>query len=89
MTSEDSITICDGERELFTESRTALRTIWAETTHQMQSLRDNPESANEEFALKQDAEDLGLTVDLKFDPSEDVAAPYILKGAAPKSGYLA
>ncbi|ACA85850.1 phosphoribosylformylglycinamidine synthase [Shewanella woodyi] len=88
LTSEDCITICDGERELFTESRTALRTIWAETTHQMQSLRDNPESANEEFALKQDAKDLGLTVDLKFDPSEDVAAPFILKGAAPKMAIL-
>ncbi|TRY15747.1 phosphoribosylformylglycinamidine synthase [Shewanella hanedai] len=88
LTQEDKITICDGERELFAESRTALRTIWAETTHQMQSLRDNSVCANEEFALKQDANDLGLTVDLKFDPSEDVAAPYILKGVAPKMAIL-
>ncbi len=88
LTQEDKITICDGERELFAESRTALRTIWAETTHQMQSLRDNSVCANEEFALKQDANDPGLTVDLKFDPSEDVAAPYILKGVAPKMAIL-
>ena len=88
LTQEDNITICDGERELFVESRTALRTIWAETTHQMQLLRDNPVCANEEFELKQDESDLGLTVDLKFDPSVDVAAPYILKGVAPKMAIL-
>ncbi|ABV37723.1 Phosphoribosylformylglycinamidine synthase [Shewanella sediminis HAW-EB3] len=88
LTSADLITICDGEREVLSESRTSLRTIWAETTHRMQSLRDNPECALEEFKLKQDTTDLGLTVDLSFDPSEDLAAPYILKGAAPKMAIL-
>lgn len=88
LTANDTITIKDGEREMLVESRTDLRTIWAETTHKMQSLRDNPECADEEFVLKQDASEPGLTVDLKFDPSEDVAAPFILKGAAPKMAIL-
>jgi len=88
LTPADVITICDGEREVLSESRTSLRTIWAETTHQMQTLRDNPECALEEFKLKQDTADQGLTVNLSFDPSEDVAAPYILKGAAPKMAIL-
>jgi len=88
LTSDDVIRIRDGEREVLSESRTSLRTIWAETTHRMQALRDNPECALEEFTLKQDTADLGLTVDLSFDPSEDVAAPYILKGAAPKMAIL-
>ncbi|MCL1093705.1 phosphoribosylformylglycinamidine synthase [Shewanella kaireitica] len=88
LTDTDQIAIFDGEREVLTETRTSLRTIWAETTYRMQSLRDNPECAKEEHALKQNADDLGLTVDLSFDPSEDVAAPFILKGAAPKMAIL-
>ncbi len=84
----DKIVIHDGGTEILSESRTELRTIWAETTYQMQSMRDNPECALEEFKLKQVADAPGLTVDLKFDPSEDVAAPFILKGAAPKMAIL-
>ncbi|WP_028771652.1 phosphoribosylformylglycinamidine synthase [Shewanella waksmanii] len=84
----DTITIKDGQQSLLSESRTELRTIWAETTYRMQALRDNPECAKEEFELKQDPQEPGLTVDLTFDPSEDIAAPYILKGAAPKMAIL-
>ncbi|WP_110456422.1 phosphoribosylformylglycinamidine synthase [Shewanella algidipiscicola] len=84
----DDIVICDGASEVLRESRTELRTIWAETTYRMQALRDNPECALEEFELKQVADAPGLTVDLTFNPSEDIAAPYILKGAAPKMAIL-
>ncbi|QYJ84366.1 phosphoribosylformylglycinamidine synthase [Shewanella aegiceratis] len=84
----DSIIIHDAATEVLAESRTELRTIWAETTYRMQAMRDNPECAEEEFKLKQVADAPGLTVDLKFDPSEDIAAPYILKGTAPKMAIL-
>ncbi|TVP12344.1 phosphoribosylformylglycinamidine synthase [Shewanella sp. KCT] len=84
----DSIIIRDAATEVLAESRTELRTIWAETTYRMQAMRDNPECAEEEFKLKQVADAPGLTVDLKFDPSEDIAAPYILKGTAPKMAIL-
>ncbi|WP_394201122.1 phosphoribosylformylglycinamidine synthase [Shewanella waksmanii] len=84
----DSITINHGQQQLLQESRTELRTIWAETTYRMQAMRDNPECAKEEFELKQDPTEPGLTVDLTFDPSEDIAAPYILKGVAPKMAIL-
>ncbi|MFB2777669.1 phosphoribosylformylglycinamidine synthase [Shewanella mangrovisoli] len=88
LANEQRITIKDGAREVFSETRVALRTLWSETTYRMQALRDNPACALEEFKLKQDETDLGLTVNLSFDPSEDVAAPYILKGAAPKMAIL-
>ena len=32
--------------------RSELRAIWAELTHQMQRLRDNPECADQEFDAK-------------------------------------
>ncbi|QUN07621.1 phosphoribosylformylglycinamidine synthase [Shewanella yunxiaonensis] len=88
MNQDDVVRISDGSRELFSASRTELRKLWSETTYRMQALRDNPECASEEFALKQDATDPGLTVKLGFDPQEDVAAPYILKGVAPKMAIL-
>jgi phosphoribosylformylglycinamidine synthase len=54
----------------------------------MQALRDNPKCADQEFAAKADDNDPGLNVSLSFDVQEDVAAPYILKGAKPKMAIL-
>ncbi|QSX42659.1 phosphoribosylformylglycinamidine synthase [Shewanella cyperi] len=88
LVNEDKISIRDGERAVYSNSRVALRTLWSETTYRMQAMRDNPECAREEFELKQRADEPGLTVKLGFDPSEDVAAPYILKGVAPKMAIL-
>ncbi|MFY8273076.1 phosphoribosylformylglycinamidine synthase [Pseudoalteromonas sp. SSDWG2] len=69
-------------------SRTELRLAWAETTYQMQSLRDNPACAQQEHDAKADVNDPGLNVKLSFDINEDVAAPYIATGAKPKMAIL-
>ncbi|GGI67920.1 phosphoribosylformylglycinamidine synthase [Shewanella gelidii] len=84
----NQIRISRDGRPVVTESRSELRTIWAETTYQMQSLRDNPQCALEEHQLKQNPDEPGLSAQLSFNPSEDVAAPFILKGAAPKMAIL-
>ncbi|WP_298443955.1 phosphoribosylformylglycinamidine synthase [uncultured Ferrimonas sp.] len=84
----NEIVIRQGEQELLREARTELRTIWGETTYQMQALRDNPECAKEEFEAKHNPNDPGLSAKLSFNPSEDVAAPYIAKGSAPKVAIL-
>ncbi|WP_394129131.1 phosphoribosylformylglycinamidine synthase [Shewanella maritima] len=88
LTAANQITINDGEREVFADSRTSLRTLWSETTYRMQAMRDNPECAQQEFDAKKVADAPGIKVKLGFDPSEDVAAPYIAKGAAPKMAIL-
>ncbi|MGI2259547.1 phosphoribosylformylglycinamidine synthase [Shewanella sp. GXUN23E] len=82
------LSVYDGEREVLAESLVALRKLWSDTTYRMQAMRDNPECAKEEFDLKLDINNPGLTVDLSFDPSDDIAAPYILKGVAPKMAIL-
>jgi len=84
----DTIVISSDGSVILDRSRTELRTIWAETTHRMQALRDNPKCADQEFAAKSDNNDIGLNVDLTFDVQEDIAAPYILKGAKPKMAIL-
>ncbi len=84
----DRFVITQGDKPVYSESRTTLRTWWAETTWQMQRLRDNPECADQEHEAKTHDRDPGLNVKLSFAPHEDVAAPYIAKGARPKVAVL-
>ncbi len=73
---------------VFSAKRTDLRKLWSKTSYEMQKLRDNPECAEQEYALKTDDENPGLHAKLSFDLNEDVAAPYILKGAKPQVAIL-
>ncbi|PJC86491.1 phosphoribosylformylglycinamidine synthase [Vibrio sp. HA2012] len=84
----DKLVVKSGEDVVVDRSRTELRTIWAETTHKMQALRDNPACADQEFEAKKNDADPGLNVKLSFDVHEDIAAPYIATGAKPKMAIL-
>ncbi|VXC97251.1 phosphoribosylformyl-glycineamide synthetase [Enterobacterales bacterium 8AC] len=86
--SGDRFEINSAGKPVYSESRNTLRTWWAETTWQMQRLRDNPECADQEHQAKQDERDPGLNVKLTFAPDEDIAAPYIAKGSRPKVAVL-
>ena len=61
---------------------------WHETSHAMQRLRDNPVCADAERDWRSDDGDPGLNAKLTFDPTDDVAAPYIAKGARPRVAVL-
>jgi phosphoribosylformylglycinamidine synthase len=88
LNAEDKVIFNRGGEAVLANTRTELRTIWAETTYKMQALRDNPECAKQEFDAKFDEKDPGLNVKLSFDLNEDVAAPYIATGAKPKMAIL-
>ncbi len=70
------------------ESRVDLHRAWSETSCRMQALRDNPECAREQFEAAVDDKDPGLSVKLSFNADEDIAAPYIAKGALPRVAIL-
>jgi phosphoribosylformylglycinamidine synthase len=61
---------------------------WHETSHAMQRLRDNPASADAERDWRTSDDDPGVNARLTFDPAEDIAAPYIAKGARPRIAVL-
>ncbi|HSP90617.1 MAG TPA: phosphoribosylformylglycinamidine synthase subunit PurQ, partial [Vicinamibacterales bacterium] len=84
----DRIRVRRGAALLFDESRIALHRSWSETTWQMQSLRDNPESARQEYDRILDESDPGLSPVVAFDPSADIAAPFIAAGARPPIAIL-
>ncbi|MGO2477894.1 MAG: phosphoribosylformylglycinamidine synthase [Pseudoalteromonas sp.] len=88
LNNDDAVIFNRGGNSVLSNTRTELRTIWAETTYQMQARRDNPDCAKQEFDAKFDAKDPGLNVKLNFDLNEDVAAPYIATGAKPKMAIL-
>jgi phosphoribosylformylglycinamidine synthase len=88
LNNEDIIIFRRNGQDIINETRTHFRTIWAETTYHMQALRDNPACAKSEFDAKFDEKDPGLNVSLTFDVHEDIAAPYIAKGTAPKIAIL-
>ncbi len=64
------------------------RRTWSETSHRMRLLRDDPDSAREEFAAQLDATDPGLSVALSFDAQADIAAPYLNLGLRPRVAVL-
>ncbi|HVN43271.1 MAG TPA: phosphoribosylformylglycinamidine synthase, partial [Steroidobacteraceae bacterium] len=85
---DDRISVTRAGRPFFSATRTELRKAWSETTLHMQSLRDNPACAREEHARATDPADPGLFARPTFDPAEDVAAPYVLKGVRPAVAIL-
>ncbi len=78
---------CRGET-ILRERRVDLQRAWSETSYRMQSLRDNPACAQQEYDRILDAADPGLSMSLSFDPAEDLAAPLIASGARPRVAIL-
>ncbi|MFW5425656.1 MAG: phosphoribosylformylglycinamidine synthase [Methylophagaceae bacterium] len=77
----------NGQQEI-NQSRIELQRFWAETSYQMQALRDNPKCAIEEFDALLDEHDPGLNAQLTFDPTEHIAAALIVSGERPKMAIL-
>ncbi|MET0661214.1 MAG: phosphoribosylformylglycinamidine synthase, partial [Steroidobacteraceae bacterium] len=83
VTTEDRIRIRINGADAIDAPRTKLHRAWSETSFRMQQLRDNPDCAREQFDSAVEPHDPGLSVKLTFDPAEDVAAPFIARGARP------
>jgi phosphoribosylformylglycinamidine synthase len=75
-------------KNIFSEPREVLQKMWASTSHQIARLRDNPACADSEFHLLDDLMDPGMSPKLTFNPSEDIAAPFIHKNVKPKVAIL-
>jgi len=73
---------------VYSGSRLALHRRWSEVSFRMQSLRDNPQCAQEEYSRLEDAGDPGLHAALSYDPKADVAAPFVNSGVRPAIAVL-
>jgi phosphoribosylformylglycinamidine synthase len=88
VTTDDIVSIRHDGRELFYDSRVNLYRAWSETSYQLQRLRDNPQSAQQEFDAVLDHKNPGLSANLSFKPADDVAAPYVARGSRPRLAIL-
>ncbi|ALO45889.1 phosphoribosylformylglycinamidine synthase [Pseudohongiella spirulinae] len=86
--SGDQMRFLNGGRLLIDISRTASQLTWARTSYELQSLRDNPDCARQEYDRIKDTQDPGLSSHLSFDVAEDVAAPFINTGVKPAVAIL-
>ena len=86
--AHDRIRILRDGDTLFDAARDDLHREWSSVTYAMQRLRDLPQAADEEHARIGDARDRGLVPRLSFDPADDIAAPYVARGARPRVAVL-
>ena len=73
ISKDDRITFSVKGDEVLGASRFEYRKLWSETSFQLQSLRDNPKCAREEFERASDPTAPGLSVAVSFDPGYDPA----------------
>jgi phosphoribosylformylglycinamidine synthase len=84
----DELRFTCGSQTLLSAPRVELQRLWSETTWQMQTLRDHPESARQEYDRILDAADPGLSPRLTFDLADDIAAPFLARGVRPRVAIL-
>lgn len=84
----DEIRVIRNAKKLLREKRVDLQRAWSETSYRIQTLRDNPACAQQEFDRILDTTDPGLTPKLTFDPQDDFTSIYKEISARPRVAIL-
>jgi len=71
---EQELRIMHGSRCLYAQKRTIVQRLWSKTSFMLQSMRDHPECAQQEYDHILDENDPGLHAHLSFNPDEDIVA---------------
>lgn len=88
LADRQEITVQWEGQSLLAGNRIRYQRFWSETSYQLQTLRDNPDCAQQEFDNLFDCTDEGLHMLVNYDVSKDICAPYIAKGARPEVAIL-
>jgi phosphoribosylformylglycinamidine synthase len=73
---------------IYSQPRIELHRLWSETSWRIARLRDNPACADAEYERVLDETDPGITPKLTFDPSDNIAAPFLATGVRPRVAIL-
>ena len=84
----DSLRITHNGELIIDARRSELHRQWSQTSWRMQSMRDNPDCAQQEYDRITDHNDPGLYSQLSFDVKEDIAAPYLNLSSKPRIAIL-
>ena len=77
-----------GHEVVLDEPVRQLAQAWDEVSARISAMRDNPACAEEEHAAVGSDDDPGLVLMPTFDPTDDVAAPYLSLGIRPRVAIL-
>lgn len=88
LNDSDEVIIQQAAETFYAEKRVTLQQWWAETSYRMQSLRDNPECARQEYERIADIKDPGLNAKITFDLTQNIVAPMLNLGAKPSVAIL-
>ncbi len=86
LNQKDELHIECHEQTIYCQSRVQLQRWWAETSYRLQSMRDDPECAQEEYDNILDTADPGLTLKLNFDLKTET--PSIKEQSKPRVAIL-
>ncbi len=86
LNTERRVTVLHRGRQIIDMDLMDLQRLWSETSYHMQSLRDHPLCARQEYEGLQDGKDPGLSVDLTYSPH--ISPPFIGTGARPSVAIL-
>lgn len=90
--SDQAISIASKGSLLWSSTRASLQSAWSETSYKMQTLRDSPKGALEEYENISREDNVGLSYQLTFNPSENVSTPFVHRlttlNDRPKVGIL-
>ena len=86
--NNSEVTITFNGEKVFAGQRGELQRQWAETSFQIQRMRDNADCAQQEFDVLLEEDNPGLTAQLSFDVNANISAPYIKKGIRPQVAVL-
>jgi phosphoribosylformylglycinamidine synthase len=84
----DAIEVWRDAKQIWSAPRATLHSAWSETSYRIAALRDDPQCAREEFERNGAGAQPPLSVTLSFDPADDVAAPFVARGARPRVAVL-
>jgi phosphoribosylformylglycinamidine synthase len=84
LNARDELRITRNNRAVFHAKRADLQRTWSETSWRLQTLRDNPDCAREEYDRILEPSDPGLSVSLKFK----LSPPSVSTGARPRVAIL-
>ncbi|MED7787849.1 phosphoribosylformylglycinamidine synthase [Francisella sp. 19X1-34] len=77
LSSSDELNIFANGEKVYSNTRVNLQRWWAETSYQIQSIRDNSECAQQEFDSILNISDKGIHVEATFDLEEDITAKFV------------
>jgi len=77
LNNDKTLNIVSNAQTIYSDSIRHLQRLWSKTSYHLQALRDNPESAKQEYDALLDNDKPFLFSNLSYESNNNISAPYI------------